>query len=75
MLYSFDKNLQLKSKTIYEGEENSGAYGESSPKYKNTTIKSWKLVKKGKDLFVIIRAYNYNKTNKTKLQTIKKRVE
>jgi tetratricopeptide (TPR) repeat protein len=71
----FDKYLKLKSRLIYQGKENGGAVGEDSKEYKNTTIKSWRLIRENGSLYVVLRVYDEDFRHKNRLKTIKKKID
>ncbi len=73
MFYTFDKAGKLKGKILYRGEDNAGVYGGDSPKFKNTTIKNWKVVKKGNKNYAIIEVFDENAKH-SKIKTIKKEI-
>ena len=71
----FDKYLKLKSRLIYEGEDNSAAVGDNTKEYHNTTIKSWKVLEDKDGLSVILRVYDEGFRHKNRVKTIKKKID
>lgn len=59
---------------IYQGDDNAGAVEENSPKYYNKTIKSYKIVYEGKDIYIVLTVYNKDAKHKNRTKVIKKKL-